>query len=198
MYEYPGSSPQVRGRPRTCCTTSELVGLIPAGAGQTSSSCSASSPRRAHPRRCGADRGNLGPQVVGTGSSPQMRGRRRRHSVHAVARGLIPADAGQTPPPSPETTPARAHPRRCGADCHLRVHVKHVTGSSPQMRGRPLATSNAALAEGYLEPTSMSHPECTPQVRGVIEPPFYYGSPLLCRVHARIILHATTRPVLLF
>ena len=57
-----------------------------------------------------------------------------------------------------------------------------------------MATSNVALVEGHLETTSLSHSECTPRVRGVVKPPFYYGSSLLCRVRARIILYEKIPP----
>ena len=50
-----GSSPQVRGRPIFPRPCRAGYGLIPAGAGQTDATRSATLTRWAHPRRCGAD-----------------------------------------------------------------------------------------------------------------------------------------------
>ena len=111
-----GSSPQVRGR-RTRSRTERLGdGLIPAGAGQTIPSRSRTRWRRAHPRRCGADRFLRGSGWFGMGSSPQVRGRLRGHGREDGQSGLIPAGAGQTLRHRPLRFLTGAHPRRCGAD----------------------------------------------------------------------------------
>ena len=50
----PGSSPRVRGSLSSSASACESQGIIPAGAGLTLISCSASSGMRDHPRGCGA------------------------------------------------------------------------------------------------------------------------------------------------
>ena len=132
-----GSSPQVRGRLGPEWFTVGILGLIPAGAGQTTRLCSSRCcsegsspqvrgrlwrssrrwpPRGAHPRRCGAD--VLVPLVEKTaeGSSPQVRGRHTAARIGGEKGGLIPAGAGQTPRCRCGPLRPGAHPRRCGAD----------------------------------------------------------------------------------
>ena len=219
---FPGSSPQVRGRPAAVHPSQPAPGLIPAGAGQTRCVLPAALGRTAHPRRCGADWIVIDHDGYGEGSSPQVRGRRSARSAALFALGLIPAGAGQTitnvrynfaatahprrcgaddyskstagsylgliPAGAGQTTQtvrpphlARAHPRRCGADGGASRPSKWVRGSSPQVRGRPLATSNVASAKGSRRTTWLSHSDDTPRVRGKLKPPFYYGSSLLHR-----------------
>ena len=112
----PGSSPQVRGRPPAAALAHRDVGLIPAGAGQTSESGRRKPAAGAHPRRCGADN-------LCRGLSP-------------ARRWLIPAGAGQTRLTGCTPNPRRAHPRRCGADTSLAASLGGRPGSSPQVRGR--------------------------------------------------------------
>ena len=93
---YSGSSPQVRGRLLPGRVVIPGSGLIPAGAGQTTSPAVAATPHWAHPRRCGAD-GERGRQAFFIpGSSPQVRGRQPRIGGLRPRPGLIPAGAGQT------------------------------------------------------------------------------------------------------
>ena len=152
-----GSSPQVRGRPRLCRKNKRRTGLIPAGAGQTRRDHLAYRWCAAHPRRCGADRPRTVSGACANGSSPQVRGRPIARRGWRRLAGLIPAGAGQTLKQSITKTQQRAHPRRCGADVWERTHITIRRGSSPQVRGRPFATSNAAPIERVKEPTSSSH-----------------------------------------
>ena len=106
-----GSSPQVRGRHVAEVATEADCGLIPAGAGQTSSHCLS---------------------VIGfSGSSPQVRGRPAPGGADALQEGLIPAGAGQTTAAPPAARPSSAHPRRCGADRARAGGKPYVQGSSP-------------------------------------------------------------------
>ena len=111
-----GSSPRVRGRPTSGQTTGPRSRLIPAGAGQTTSSACPNRCARAHPRGCGAD------DVYAT-----------REELDT---GLIPAGAGQTMAARAAPAPTRAHPRGCGADRTLALPPPSSWGSSPRVRGR--------------------------------------------------------------
>ena len=71
--------------------------------------------------------------------------------------GLIPAGAGQTASDTSPSAAMRAHPRRCGADKNFVPFVPKSLGSSPQVRGRPLPTSDVALIRRGKEPTLSSH-----------------------------------------
>ena len=112
-----GSSPQVRGRLEHSKRRPLGGRLIPAGAGQISTTTLTPVMDSAHPRRCGADwryppsfsaLHGSSPQVRGRlynprdrngsgGSSPQVRGRCTRELHDQVAVRLIPAGAGQIP-----------------------------------------------------------------------------------------------------
>ena len=92
--------------------------------------------RRAHPRRCGADKEHRGEDAGDGGSSPQLRGRFRKLKAKAPTNGLIPAGAGQIPATRIHGTNSWAHPRRCGADALYSRPPTVKLGSSPQVRGR--------------------------------------------------------------
>ena len=128
-----------------------VLGLIPAGAGQTKRASPPQSHRRAHPRRCGADRLFVPGNTVTVGSSPQVRGRHSAHQTAARGSGLIPAGAGQTNPPGRSSSTTWAHPRRCGADTSSTRVSPVSVGSSPQVRGRR-AGYHAGGAGGGLIP----------------------------------------------
>ena len=63
---------------------------------------------------------------------------------------LIPAGAGQIAARRRGTPPARAHPRRCGADEECSNNMRAVEGSSPQVRGRFLSNQAVTLAVGLI------------------------------------------------
>ena len=73
-----GSSPRVRGRRIDRLEGRLDSGLIPAGAGQTWKVRSVKRLCRAHPRGCGADFSSAAVSIIHAGSSPRVRGRRRR------------------------------------------------------------------------------------------------------------------------
>ena len=106
----------MRGRQAFLIDVGDDLGLIPAGAGQTTRQCARHPAHRAHPRGCGADRKNIGSRVR--------------------LKGLIPAGAGQTVLQVHLRLPCGAHPRGCGADvCASSRHLWRP-GSSPRVRGR--------------------------------------------------------------
>ena len=131
-----GSSPRVRGRRRRVGRCRRRRGLIPAGAGQTGSAGVRLTPRRAHPRGCGADHRPSPGADLQQGSSPRVRGRRRFPAATCRWCGLIPAGAGQTSSPHPPAHSRRAHPRGCGADLLGGSRSLRLWGSSPRVRGR--------------------------------------------------------------
>ena len=152
-----GSSPQVRGKPASRYLRPRGSGLIPAGAGQTEFAWPFDFSEWAHPRRCGA---NLNDRVGGMrdqGSSPQVRGKLLRFEVGGGGAGLIPAGAGQTRRSSSLVLRFRAHPRRCGANITFSTITTSSLGSSPQVRGKPLPTSDVALITRAKGPTLSSH-----------------------------------------
>ncbi len=113
-----GSSPQVRGARSRIRLHHAVPRLIPAGAGRTRRGDRRATPRRAHPRRCGAHSTRLFASIAAVGSSPQVRGARSRIRLHHAVPRLIPAGAGHT---AAENSPEQ-----------------NAVGSSPQVRGAPL------------------------------------------------------------
>ena len=91
-----GSSPRMRGTPFTHFSGAERVGIIPAYAGNTCPNGRGSRSDRDHPRVCGEHKTPSRPEGEKWGSSPRMRGTRRRGSVFLTFNGIIPAYAGNT------------------------------------------------------------------------------------------------------
>ena len=130
--------------------------IIPASAGQTAV-CPATMPTSTdHPRECGANDGltltgiavpdhprecgaNLFASLVASrcvGSSPRVRGKRRRTARRLPTHRIIPASAGQTTRRRGGCTCRPDHPRECGANVTHCTAVSHAVGSSPRVRGK--------------------------------------------------------------
>ena len=93
-----GSSPRMRGTPKSSLKPVSLKGLIPTYAGNTGKKIFLPRPLRAHPHVCG-EHHDLFPSLLPLrGSSPRMRGTRKQWRVHDNRRGLIPTYAGNTYP----------------------------------------------------------------------------------------------------
>ena len=91
-----GSSPRVRGSPASLHRSAGKLGIIPAGAGLTTSASRPKNGRRDHPRGCGAHlKGGVIPGEE-VGSSPRVRGSLILCLLVVLADGIIPAGAGLT------------------------------------------------------------------------------------------------------
>ena len=131
-----GSSPRVRGKPGWGRKRKAYLRIIPARAGQTWSHCRRRSSGTDHPRACGANN-KRGDEPGGEyGSSPRVRGKRRRHSPLPSPVRIIPARAGQTARRCSTAGPAPDHPRACGANARPTGHHDGLSGSSPRVRGK--------------------------------------------------------------
>ena len=131
-----GSSPRVRGKQQWVGRDEGVAGLIPARAGKTGPTPSASSTKPAHPRACGENDYLVPDRQRDPGSSPRVRGKQSRGAPCETATGLIPARAGKTGATCTAPSSGRAHPRACGenlmSDCSDSVY----DGSSPRVRGK--------------------------------------------------------------
>ena len=96
-----GSSPRVRGKHHPRRRRSRRDRLIPARAGKTWRVLTGTWLLQAHPRACGENVRGFRPAGAGVGSSPRVRGKRRRRGLRIVLGGLIPARAGKTIGASP-------------------------------------------------------------------------------------------------
>ena len=130
-----GSSPLTRGARGGDVAARRLAGLIPAHAGSTGITSSATSGARVHPRSRGEHLNNIPLVRTIRGSSPLTRGALPSRHGTMTPNGLIPAHAGSTPFPAWHDDAQWAHPRSRGE--HRRWRQLRCTrlGSSPLTRG---------------------------------------------------------------
>ena len=131
-----GSSPRMRGKPRREKRHQQPERIIPAHAGQTQGFREDFHDRTDHPRACGANLQRGCRSLAGHGSSPRMRGKRRRPPHHPAHARIIPAHAGQTSLRYGSDIVVPDHPRACGANRHMAGVPDVPVGSSPRMRGK--------------------------------------------------------------
>ena len=132
-----GSSPRVRGTHHRAEGSVVLVGIIPACAGNTTSTVHIAGATRDHPRVCGEHK-TIGGEVNGvTGSSPRVRGTRVRCDFRIRPNGIIPACAGNTGDVERGAFDVRDHPRVCGEHPSRILEDETSLGSSPRVRGTP-------------------------------------------------------------
>ena len=81
------------------------------------------------------------------GSSPRVRGTRRRQAGLQSGRRFIPAGAGNTSISSQKQPKPSVHPRGCGEHKPLWGIANEEAGSSPRVRGTPIAEQQA---DGYM------------------------------------------------
>ena len=109
-----GSSPRLRGTHEPAGREFQSGGIIPALAGNTASTRSATRSTRDHPRACGEHIPGKGHFFVEPGSSPRLRGTPHRFHNHRTMLGIIPALAGNTVSFMGFGSLSRDHPRACG------------------------------------------------------------------------------------
>ena len=131
-----GSSPRMRGKHTKTPKTMSYPRIIPAHAGQTTSTSDSWATAPDHPRACGANTARKPVTGIKTGSSPRMRGKRGCGGRSTTRGRIIPAHAGQTSPLSEHSSPRSDHPRACGANAFGEHERCGGAGSSPRMRGK--------------------------------------------------------------
>ena len=142
----PGSSPRMRGAPRTLPIGHGIGGIIPAYAGSTRIVKARCGGLRDHPRVCGEHARTSLSNVYESGSSPRMRGAHGTDSLRRSDAGIIPAYAGSTRSNPFIARPQSDHPRVCGEHTTSHSKVPFPLGSSPRMRGAlRFATMQMAL-----------------------------------------------------
>ena len=148
--QYLGSSPRVRGKPRSLRLPRGRRGLIPACAGKTSRSPARATAARAHPRVCGENALVASPARSAFGSSPRVRGKPARPLPPVETGGLIPACAGKTPVGGSPMRGCRAHPRVCGENFTVLRETVETVGSSPRVRGKPRQRGQSHHRRGLI------------------------------------------------
>ena len=133
-----GSSPRVRGTPELRYKYEVNGGIIPACAGNTSTTRERRCRPRDHPRVCGEHSLAAYTITLNPGSSPRVRGtperRRRRKRRH----GIIPACAGNTLYNAGASIISGDHPRVCGEHGVLIQRLIGLYGIIPACAGNTL------------------------------------------------------------
>ena len=137
-----GSSPRVRGTPRTRQRVRSCTRFIPARAGNTSSPFFSSARPTVHPRACGEHSFGESPNRVLFGSSPRVRGTPVAIAETIGDERFIPARAGNTAHCCAASARAAVHPRACGEHEGYPPTWLKISGSSPRVRGTRLLTEN--------------------------------------------------------
>jgi len=145
-----GSSPRTRGAPVSALVESDGAGLIPANAGSTICGSGPWPTRPTHPRERGEHQTQIATIATGRGSSPRTRGAHRLHVAPVPRVGLIPANAGSTPPPAGPGGSCRAHPRERGEHVRTEHREDGLFGSSPRTRGAPWHGGAAGRLPGLI------------------------------------------------
>ena len=145
-----GSSPRMRGTPIPHFPAADVVGIIPAHAGNTHGCTRQAHPARDHPRACGEHVGNVPLPRQQRGSSPRMRGTHWILQCCRMKRGIIPAHAGNTVCDRFCNDSSRDHPRACGEHKATTKAAAFGSGSSPRMRGTPTLECSCLNGTGII------------------------------------------------
>ena len=125
-------------------------GIIPAYARNTCRNDTRGCCTWDHPRVCGEHGTTLGSKRLKRGSSPRMRGTPEKDMEPYQTGGIIPAYAGNTFFPDKRKGVNRDHPRVCGEHFSVSLLFLTVRGSSPRMRGTPVACPHAWAMPGII------------------------------------------------
>ena len=131
-----GTSPRMRGKLDLAKLRHSAGRNIPAYAGKTLLAPDRRVAVTEHPRVCGENRRSKLTRMVGSGTSPRMRGKQMGAKPAPAVQRNIPAYAGKTQT-MPCTSPQHPeHPRVCGENLDLIAHSLGPAGTSPRMRGK--------------------------------------------------------------
>ena len=132
-----GSSPRMRGTLGRRPDPRPRRRFIPAHAGNTAPPGRPGRGASVHPRACGEHSVSVDSAVNPVGSSPRMRGTRRRSRRPVGPGRFIPAHAGNTNGSFINCDSDTVHPRACGEHSSATTGKRRESGSSPRMRGTP-------------------------------------------------------------
>ncbi len=130
-----GSSPRLRGTPKSITLCYIRIRFIPAPAGNTPGGRAGDLSGAVHPRACGEHPTPWPHGQRPAGSSPRLRGTPILHPTPCLCDRFIPAPAGNTPRARGGFHRRPVHPRACGE--HVADRLFHILacGSSPRLRG---------------------------------------------------------------
>ena len=145
-----GSSPRMRGTPKSGSIDAPAAGIIPAYAGNTAWFDAGGARQGDHPRVCGEHLAETIRAILQQGSSPRMRGTRGERIRQSHGLGIIPAYAGNTYFLRRWHCPPWDHPRVCGEHGSVNEVLDGAKGSSPRMRGTPNESRQPADHAGII------------------------------------------------
>ena len=156
--EVEGLSPRTRGNPRDRCEGVEVVGSIPANAGEPQT-CVPPTPRaRVYPRERGGTVLTPPRGWSAAGLSPRTRGNLKEFLLQALFFGSIPANAGEPAPARPCPRRSRVYPRERGGTEGQTQREFAREGLSPRTRGNPSQSRHAKSYRGSI-PANAGEPE---------------------------------------
>ena len=132
-----GLSPPTRGNPNRLALVRQMLGSIPAHAGEPCGSPPACPPAGVYPRPRGGTQIAFGKSGLRVGLSPPTRGNHRPMPVAAVVRGSIPAHAGEPRREGARTAAGGVYPRPRGGTTIGVLAKSDSQGLSPPTRGNP-------------------------------------------------------------
>ena len=133
-----GSPPRMRGKRFSSFRGKLPKGITPADAGKTFVVFNAHCFEQDHPRGCGENPSCCCCGCTRKGSPPRMRGKLTPAAVDQYGNGITPAGAGETHIVLSLFRRLEDHPRRCGENGGFPNLITMLTGSPPQVRGKPL------------------------------------------------------------
>ena len=142
-----GSPPRMRGKVFSAFCEVHNVGITPAYAGKSPSTCIGFPILGDHPRVCGEKSTTKKSMRGWQGSPPRMRGKGggQRHPLYKAR--ITPAYAGKSKPHPYCRTVSWDHPRVCGEKFGISCNPSLTGGSPPRMRGKvSMSSSFRALA----------------------------------------------------
>ena len=140
----------MRGTPDLLQIACARIGIIPAHAGNTSTSKTSETLSRDHPRACGEHRPQPVDRIARLGSSPRMRGTPNLSKICSTKIGIIPAHAGNTKRARWKSSTVGDHPRACGEHGGLVYDQIQHRGPSPRMRGTRVLNTRRVLTTGII------------------------------------------------
>ncbi len=135
---FPGSSPRVRGTGGLGLLGFGLCRFIPARAGNRENAKMSGLNEPVHPRACGEQTPKVICAMIGSGSSPRVRGTGPAVSTRRCPVRFIPARAGNRRCAESGIRPEPVHPRACGEQFRALIADGVSPGSSPRVRGTDL------------------------------------------------------------
>ena len=130
-----GSSPRLRGTRLAVLERLARFRFIPAPAGNTAVENQCVLHDAVHPRACGEHLRDFREALHHRGSSPRLRGTRRKANSASAWPRFIPAPAGNTACATGSPVSTTVHPRACGEHHDGDRAANQNAGSSPRLRG---------------------------------------------------------------